>query len=486
MSSTEPKTSLARLAGRLLGKAAGRIQPRSFARIEAGIIPERGQVQDKTFTSEPDLPGDIEVLPEYEFVLQAVQQGCPAIFVTGKAGTGKSTLIRWLRAQLKSCAVVAPTAIAAASVQGETIHAFFGIPPRLVDAADELRLSSRARMVLANISCLVVDEVSMVTPNLVDLMSQRLQVARDDARPFGGVPVVFVGDLLQLPPVVSTREAAVYFSHRYKTRYFFSADVFSELQIIPLALTRIYRQADGAFVDALNRIRWGQDCREAVALFNRACWRDAPRDAPNAGTRLVPTNQAARRLNARELARLPGGARLYEARVEGQVPAHRWQLTVPEKLELKVGARVVFLRNHRPDWINGHQGVVLGLEEDAIRVRKDETDNVVVVGRATWQRYKYRYDYRTRRVEAEVVGSFEQFPLAPGWAITIHKSQGLTLDRLTLDLGAGAFAEGQTYVALSRARTLDGIRLSRPISMADVQVDPLIIRFYRELDVGDD
>jgi ATP-dependent DNA helicase PIF1 len=152
-------------------------------------------------------------------------------------------------------------------------------------------------------------------------------------------------------------------------------------------------------------------------------------------------------------------------------------------LELKVGAKVIFLKNRKPDWINGDLGTVVGMEDDHIRVRKDATENVLLVGRETWQKYKYAYDYETRRVEAEVVGTFEQFPLALGWAITIHKSQGLTLDALTLNLGDGAFAEGQTYVALSRARTIEGITLARPISMRDVKVDPVVVAFYRELGI---
>ena len=174
--------------------------------------------------------------------------------------------------------------------------------------------------------------------------------------------------------------------------------------------------------------------------------------------------------------------RLFGLGLELQATAIR-SPAVSDRLELKVGAKVIFLKNHKPDWINGDLGTVVALEADSIRVRKDITDNVVVLGRKTWERYKYTYDYQTRRVEADVVGCFEQFPLGLGWAVTIHKSQGLSLDALTLDLGGGAFAEGQTYVALSRSRTLDGITLTRGISMTDVRIDPVVISFYRDLDV---
>lgn len=475
--------TVSKLAKGLLGEDSRPVRPRNLAEVEQAIVPERSRRQARRFTSEPDRLAGVEVLPEYEFILQAVQAGCPSIFVTGKAGTGKSTLIHWLRSRLDSCAVVAPTAVAAAAVHGDTIHAFFGLPPRLIDPDEKHPVSARVRLVLENIRCLVVDEVSMVQPNLVDTMSNILRSARGDARPFGGVPVIFVGDLLQLPPVVGTAEESVYFSHRYHTRYFFSADIFREQPIVPVVLTQVRRQADPAFIDALNRIRLNQDCREAVALFNRRCFRDRDAATPQ-GVHLVPTNQAARTHNMRELDAIDVPSRLYEARLGGDVPANRWKLPVSDRLELKVGAKVIFLKNRKPDWINGDLGTVVGLEDDHVRVRKDATDNVLLVGRETWHKYRYTYDYQTRRVEAEVIGNFEQFPLALGWAITIHKSQGMSLDHLTLDLGGGAFAEGQTYVALSRARTLDGITLKRPIAMGDVRTDPVVVAFYQELGIA--
>ncbi|MDR3298411.1 MAG: AAA family ATPase [Candidatus Accumulibacter sp.] len=476
------RDTVARLAKDILGDEAVSARPCDLSSVETAIVPERGERKRKRFTSEPDRLAGVEVLPEYEFILQAVRAGCPFIFVTGKAGTGKSTLIHWLRSQLDSCAVVAPTAIAAANVQGDTIHSFFGLAPRLLDPGKEYPTSIRVRLVLENIKCLIVDEVSMVLPNIVDIMNSILRSARNDNRPFGGVPVVFVGDLLQLPPVVASPEEAVFFSHRYRTRYFFSADIFREQPIVPVNLIKVRRQEDADFIAALNRIRLNDDCRDAVALFNRRCFRDRPTELPE-GIHLVPTNQAARGINARALDRLPEPARLYEATVTGKVTINKWKPPVPDRLELKVGAKVIFLKNRKPDWINGDIGMVLGLEDDHVRVRKEKTDNVVVVGRETWQKYKYVYDYETRKIEAEIVGTFEQFPLALGWAITIHKSQGLTLDSLTLDLGNGAFAEGQTYVALSRARNIAGITLARPISMRDVRVDPVVAAFYRRLKI---
>jgi len=464
------------LAKEMLGDSAP--VPRDMSEIEKLIIPEQGERQDTTFTSYQAPMEDIEVLPEYDFILQALQAGCPSIFVTGKAGTGKSTLIQWLCQQLQGCAVVAPTAIAAVNVRGDTIHSFFGLPPSHIDPDGNFIVKDRNRLVLENVKFLIVDEVSMVLPNIVDAMSTILKKVRRNNIPFGGVPTIFIGDLLQLPPVVDNEELAVFFTHRYKTPYFFSADVFEEQEIMPVHLNKVRRQSDAEFIEALNHIRMNDNSREAVALLNRRCFRDKPEDAPK-GVYLVPTNAAAKTINTRELDALPGELRLYEAVVTGQIPVNKWKLPVPDRLELKVGARVIFLKNKKPEWINGDTGEVVGLEADHIRVKKHKSDNVVLVGKETWYKLKYTYNHATQKIEQEQIGTFQQFPVALGWAITIHKSQGLTLENLTLDLGSGTFASGQLYVALSRAKSIEGITLAKPIAMKDVKADPAVLEFYR-------
>lgn len=473
--------AVAKIAQSLLGDKAP--VPRDLSKIERAIVPESGKRSTDKFTTAPPPLVDVEVLPEYEFIRQALQAGCPSIFVTGKAGTGKSTLIQWLCAQLDSCAVIAPTAIAAVNVQGDTIHSFFGLPPTHLDPDEAIHPNARIRLVLENIKYLIVDEVSMVLPNVIDVMSNALKSVRGNDLPFGGVPTVFVGDLLQLPPVATSPEEVVYFSHRYRTKYFFSADVFTDQKIIPVNLIKVRRQADGEFIEALNRIRLNDDCRESVGLFNRRCFL-GNQDGAIQGIYLLPTNRAAKSINTRELDRIPGAAKLYEAVVTGHLRANQWKLTVPDRLELKVGARIMFLKNKKPNWINGDLGEVVGLEADHIRVKKDSSKNVLLVGKETWNKYKYVYNYEARKIEREIVGTFEQLPVTLGWAITIHKSQGLTLDNLTLDLDGGAFSEGQTYVALSRARTIEGIKLAKPISMRDVKVDPAVLEFYRQLGVA--
>ncbi len=467
---------IAKLAKDILGDTAP--VPADFSALQNQIIPEQGQQTPTSFTSWQAPQQDIEVLPEYNFILQALQAGCPSIFVTGKAGTGKSTLIQWLCQQLEGCAVVAPTAIAAVNVRGDTIHSFFGLPPTHIDPDGNFEIKDRSRLVLENVKCLIVDEVSMVLPNIVDAMSTILQKVRRNNIPFGGVPTLFIGDLLQLPPVVDNQELSVFYTHRYKTPFFFSADVFRDQQIMPVHLTKVRRQSDAEFIEALNHIRLNDNSRDYVALFNRRCYRDKQQGSPT-GVYLVPTNAAAKTINTRELDALPGGLQLFEAVVTGNIPVNQWKLAVPDRLELKVGARVIFLKNNKPHWINGDIGEVAGMEADHIRVKKQKSDNVVLVAKETWYKLKYTYNHQSRKIEQEPIGTFSQLPVSLGWAVTIHKSQGLTLEHLTLDLGGGTFAAGQLYVALSRAKSIEGITLAKPIAMQDVKAAPEVLEFYR-------
>jgi ATP-dependent DNA helicase PIF1 len=471
------------LSQKLLGNNA--IGPTNLSSIEELVIPEFSKRHRGKYSSDSDDLSDIEVLTEYEFILEAAKMGCPSFFVTGKAGTGKSTMVKWLSSKVEGCAIVCPTAIAAMNVKGDTIHSFFGLPPALIDPDKEYQTRDNAHVVLANLNFLVIDEVSMVLPNMVDAMSNILKRVRRSSEPFGGVPTLFVGDLLQLPPVVSGKEESIYFSDRYKSPHFFSADIFKQQQIVPVNLTRVRRQADNEFIEALSHIRLGRDLREYVEYFNRSCYRDRNRDSATESTVLVPTNAAARNINTRKLNGLPDQLRVYNAEVTGKVPANRWKLPVPDRLELKINAKIILLKNNKPHWVNGDLAEVVGLEHDHIRIRKLNTDNVLVVNRTDWEKLKYTYDYQSKKMKQAVVGTFRQFPIALGWAITIHKSQGMTMEKLTIDLGSGAFCEGQTYVALSRAKTIEGITLLRPIKMQDVKVNPIVLEFYKKLEIED-
>ncbi len=423
---------------------------------------------------------DIEILPEYQFILEAIKNKCPAIFVTGRAGTGKSTLIRFLTSKIKKIAVVAPTAIAAISVDGSTIHSFFGIPPETINPDESFDPRKHIVPVIENLDALIIDEVSMVGPDLVDCINNTMIKVRRDPSLFGGVPIIFVGDILQLPPVVADEDVAIYYTHRYDSPYFYSAKVFKKTDIFPIELTKVFRQKDVNFIEALDRIRTNQSHRDSLGLINRTCYRENE-EHDEKSLYLVPTNAAAKSINIDRLDKLGTELVTYDATITGNINTNKFRPPVPDRLQLKQGARVIFRKNNKPVWLNGTAGEVVNLKDDSIKVKILESGNIVSVSRETWNKLRYRYDYEERRINKETIGSFTQFPLSLGWAITIHKSQGLTLDSVCIDLGRGAFCSGQTYVALSRCRTLEGISLKKPISMSDVKVDETIIDFYRKL-----
>ncbi len=425
---------------------------------------------------------EIEVIPEYKRALEAVLENEGALFVTGKAGTGKSTLIKYLSSRLEDCVVSAPTAAAAINAGWDTIHSFFNLPARHIDPGEKLRLNPKSKDVVKYLKALIVDEASMVTPNIVDVIDILLRRYRKNDEPFGGVSVVFVGDLLQLPPVVSTHEERIYFSERYPTQFFYSADVFLRTEIIPINLTRVRRQEDNDFIEALGFVREGVDTGRAVSYFNTNCLKShADLDNP---MWLVATNAAAHSINAKKLAGLAGDTKTYKADVTGDAPASKWRLPVPEVLELKVGAKVVFLRNNKQKgWINGDTGVVVSIGSDTLLVRHDSGGEALEVERMGWERYQYTYDEENKKIDKEEIGRFSQFPVSLGWAVTIHKSQGMTLESAVVDLGSGAFSDGQTYVALSRCRRVEGLRLARNLTPRDIRVNKEALEFYRIIGV---
>lgn len=434
----------------------------------------------KGFERKEEDISDIEILPKYQFVLEAIKNKCPAIFVTGKAGTGKSTLIRFLTNKIKRIAVVAPTAMAAINVDGSTIHSFFGVPHETINPDDPFSTGKHMIPVIENMDALIIDEVSMVTPNLVDGISNAMIKIRRNPSPFGGVPIIFVGDIFQLPPIITDKQVGIFFTHRYESPYFYSADVFKKTDIFKINLTKVFRQKDPNFIEALDRIRTNQSPEDSVNLINRTCYRENE-EYNEKSLYLVPTNAAAKSINISRLDQLKAKLVTYDATITGNIDMKKYRPPVPDRLQLKQGAKVIFRKNNKPLWLNGTVGEIVNLKNDSIFVKIFESSNIVSVSREIWGRFKYKYNYEERRIEKEVIGSFTQFPLSLGWAITIHKSQGMTLDSVCIDLSTGTFCSGQTYVALSRSKTLKGITLKRPISMRDVKVDQTIIDFYRRL-----
>lgn len=441
--------------------------------------------RDIPVSPRPDPLEGIEVTEEYRLVSEVLESGFPIVFVSGKAGTGKSTLIHYLRhATKKNVAVVAPTGVAALNVKGATIHSFFRFPPRILQDEDIQKV--RDRRLYQKLDLLIVDEISMVRADLVDGMDRFLRInGRDEEAPFGGTQLLLVGDLFQLPPVVTRAEESILFSRNYESPYFFSAKALEHCQMTPIELGKVFRQRDQSFADLLNRIRVAEELTPTLSTINSAC--AAAGDAADQTITLTCTNAAADRENQQRLNRIPDEGRTYSGEVKGKMNIEEERLPAPFNLALKPGAQVMFTKNDtQKRWVNGTIGRIHALMENSIQVEliTDHPGTRHEVSREKWESYRYKYDYVEDRIQMEVVGEYIQFPLMLAWAVTIHKSQGKTLEKVRVDLGVGAFAPGQVYVALSRCRSLPDIRLVRPIKASEVKCDPRIKRFYLAMESG--
>lgn len=424
---------------------------------------------------------EIEITEEYLRVRELLEATCPVVFVSGKAGTGKSMLINYLRQTLKkNIVVVAPTGVAALNVKGVTIHSYFQLPPRIVSNEDIKEVADRR--LYSRLDLLVIDEISMVRADLIDALDIFLRVnGRSKELPFGGTQLLLVGDLFQLPPVVTKPEMKILHERGYSSPFFFSAKSLETCELFPVELTEIFRQRDPEFAGMLNDIRVGENLDEVIAKINTSC-HSAKID--NSIITLTCTNKVADEINLKELRSLPGASRNYHGKITGKFVVEEDRLPSPLNLALKVGAQVMFTKNDEEKrWVNGSLGRVAGLSNNSILVEliTDGEGNVHEVLPAEWESYKYEYDPATDAIVSVVTGNYVQFPLMLAWAVTIHKSQGKTLEKARIDLGNGAFASGQVYVALSRCRSLADICLSRPIKISDVKCDPIILRFNQML-----
>lgn len=416
-----------------------------------------------------DWPADVQPTPEYEAAIDFVRNEQGHLFVTGRAGTGKSTLLRALcRLVAEEMVVLAPTGLAAVNVGGQTIHSFFGFPPRLIQADDIRR--SRNGAVMRKIKLLVIDEVSMVRSDLMWAIDQSLRINRGRPRePFGGVRLVMFGDLHQLPPVVQEAEVGSHLEDQHGGPFFFSVSSLREgAGTFLIELSQVFRQRDGALLDVLNRVRDGEAGESDLEVLNE---RVAPIRTLSEGDPyviLTPTNAAAQRINTAFLGALPGAACTYPAAVSGEFGqgAH----PTDAALVLKPGAKVILLRNDADRrWVNGTIARVSRLEDTSVYVTIDGKEYEIEP--VSWESRRYAYDQTAQKIVETVAGTFKQLPLRLAWALTIHKSQGLTLDRVYIDLGRGTFAHGQAYVALSRCRTMEGLSLARPLRPADILFD---------------
>ncbi len=397
------------------------------------------------------------------------------IFVTGRAGTGKSTLLNHLSWNTsKQIVICAPTGVAALNVGGQTIHSLFRLPIGVI-ADQELEQSAPLRKLLNTIETVVIDEVSMVNADLLDALDRSLRLARQ--RPheaFGGVQLVLFGDPFQLAPVPGDADERAYFADQYRSMWFFDAKVWAEADLRIYELTTIHRQHEDEFKSMLTAVRHGSVTAEIAERLNSVGARPVPTEG---AITLATTNASVNRINAMELAKLPGRVLTAQAEVSGEFGGRAYP--AEESLELKLGAQVMFLRNDTGNdgaqrWVNGSVGVVTKIA-DTVFVELDGVEHEVQP--AVWEKYKYAYSSQTRELTKDIVAEFTQVPLRLAWAVTIHKSQGKTYDRALVDLGQRAFAPGQTYVALSRISALSGLHLSRPLRPSDIMVDTNVQRF---------
>ncbi len=415
----------------------------------------------------------INLSAEQQAVFDRIETTLDNIFVTGRAGTGKSTLLNHLAAETsKQVVITAPTGVAALNVGGQTIHSLFRLPIGVI-ADHDIEQSAELRKLLGTIDTLVIDEVSMVNADLLDAIDRSLRQARQ--RPheaFGGVQVILFGDPYQLAPVPGEGDERAYFEDHYRSIWFFDAKVWNDTDLAIYELSTIHRQHEDEFKYMLNAVRHNMVTAEIAARLNEVGARPAPTDG---AITLATTNATVTRINATELARLPGRVLTARAEINGEFGGRAYP--ADEALELKVGARVMFLRNDvggEGRWVNGSVGTVLKIDS-TVWVDVDGTRHEVKP--AVWEKFRYTYSPLTKSLRKDVVAEFHQFPLRLAWAVTIHKSQGKTYDRAIVDLGQRSFAPGQTYVALSRISDLDGLYLTRPLRPSDIIVDENVVRF---------
>ena len=416
--------------------------------------------------------------PQFRQALDAMADTDANILITGRAGTGKSTLLDYFRSQTdKQIAVLAPTGVAAVNVAGQTIHSFFRFRPDTT--AGKIRAVKEP--VYKELDTIIIDEISMVRADLLDLVDVFLRKnGRKKKAPFGGVQMIFIGDLYQLPPVLTRNDKEV-LAKRYQSEYFFDSDVFRETRFELIELEKVYRQTDDFFVGLLNGIRNRSITDEQIGMINARLEVDETR-WPESAVQLTTTNAMAQERNEQQLARLKGKAYTFKASLKGDFD----QKSAPADLELKLkkGAHVMLLNNDAGGrWVNGTMGILEEIEDEELLVRLPG-GNIEPVEPFTWSRFRFVWDDETKAVTSEAIGKFTQYPLKLAWAVTIHKSQGKTFDEIVVDIGRGTFAPGQLYVALSRCRTLDGVYIRRPIKKSHIWLDWRVVKFITGYQYG--
>lgn len=421
----------------------------------------------------------LQLSGDFKYVIDVLEKTNKSMFITGRAGTGKSTLLQlFRRTTRKKTVILAPTGVAALNVKGQTIHSFFKFPAKPLHRQDIKK--HRYRKLYQKLDVIIIDEISMVRADLLDNVDVFLRKNRDNNVPFGGVQMVFFGDLFQLPPVVASEEERHLFKTEFESPYFFSAHVFQEFDMEKVELGKIYRQDNRHFIRLLEAVRNNSVDYEDLEDLNVRHQTDFEQNEHY--ITLSATNATVKRINQRELDLLETEPHVYMGKTEGQFDPRVFPTDLV--LTLKVGAQVMFIKNNTESkFVNGTIGKVLELSDDSIKVVVEEggKSEVIKVPKMDWEilRYKVNEDNESK-LDTDVIGKFTQYPLKLAWAITIHKSQGKTFDKMIIDLGRGAFEHGQTYVALSRCRTLEGIVLKKKLRPQDVLVDDRIVEYYNQ------
>lgn len=403
------------------------------------------------------------------------------LFVTGRAGTGKSTLLTYFREKTKKNVVVlAPTGVAAINVGGQTIHSFFGFKPDITLEKVRTKYRNKDKKGLyRNLDTIVIDEISMVRADLLDCVDEFMRLnGPESSMPFGGVQMIMIGDLYQLPPVVTREEKAIY-APDYQSLYFFDARVMADFEYSLIELNKIYRQSDPEFIEILNAVRNKSINEGLLAKLNSRHQEDYEPEAETLEVYLTTTNAKAQSINEARLSLIKGESYFFSAKIEGEF--EKKSFPASENLELKVGAQIMLTNNDREGrWVNGTMGKVSEIvvrEIGPIVEVELASGDMVEVRSNTWEMYRFSLNQKNQRVEAETVGTYTQLPMILAWSVTIHKSQGKTFERVIIDMDRGAFAHGQTYVALSRATSLEGIVLKKPITRSHILLDSRVVKF---------